>query len=333
MITSPTTTTTISNTMTSSVVDCVIIGGSYAGLSAALALGRSLRNTIVIDNGLPCNRFASHSHNFLSHDGSNPSDIAQLGRQQIQEQYKTVQFIQGRVESAKIKKDDNDNESESIFELVTDSGDNIFESKKIIFASGITDLFPTEISGFAECWGKSVIHCPYCHGFEFQTEPTGLFMNPTFAMHMAPIVRNLTPNLTIFCTDLTGFTDDQLDRMKANQIEVISTNIREIQHDDGFMTGVVLDDGRSIPLKALYAALPFELNCKSLMETLGCTVTEQGYLAVNDMQKTNVPGIFGCGDSTTMFRSVANAVRGGHVAGAVVNMELCSAEFAKGRSH
>lgn len=309
-------------TIPTAAVDCVIIGGSYAGLSAALVLGRSLRNTIVIDEGLPCNRFAPHSQNFLTHDGSPPSEIAELGRQQIQAKYKSVHFVNDRVESATLSS------SSSLFELTTLNGDTI-EARKIIFASGVKDIFP-DIPGFAECWGKTIIHCPYCHGFEFQSQPTGLFMNANVAAHMAPIVRNLTPDVTLFCSDTSGFSEEQLNLIQANQIPIITSPITEFQHDNGQLIGVVVEDGREIALKTLYAHIPFELNCKAMMESLGCTFTDHGFISINDMQKSTsstVPGIFACGDATTMFRSVANAVRGGNIAGAVANMELCAADF------
>lgn len=314
---------------TTAAVDCLIVGGSYAGLSAALTLGRSLRKTIVIDEGLPCNRFAPHSQNFLTHDGSRPSDIAELGRQQIQSKYQSVQFVADRVESAVVSS------STSNFQVTTQQGYTI-EARKIIFASGVKDIFP-DIPGFAECWGKSVIHCPYCHGFEYQSQPTGLFMNAMVALHMAPIVRNLTPDVTLFCQDLSPLSEEQLNLIKANQIPIITSPITQIKHDHGQLTGVVVEDGREFPLKTLYAHIPYEVNCKAIMESLGCTFTELGFISVTEMQKASsstttptdtVPGIFACGDATTMFRSVANAVRGGNVAGAVANMELCAADFA-----
>lgn len=250
-----------------------------------------------------------------------------MGRQQIQSKYKTVHFVSDRVESATIS---SSSSQSSLFQLTTQKGDTI-ETRTIIFACGVTDIVP-DIPGFAECWGKSVIHCPYCHGFEFQSEPTGLFMDSNVAGHMAPIVRNLTPDLTMFCQDLSGLSEEQLSLIKANQIPIITSPITRIQHENGQLTGVVLEDGREIPLKTLYSHIPFQVNCKAIMESLGCSFTDRGFLSVTEMQKatsSTIPsGIFACGDATTMFRTVANAVRGGNMAGVVTNMELCAADFA-----
>ena len=308
-------------------VDCVIVGGSYGGLSAALALGRSLRRVVVVDEGLPCNRYTPHSQNFLTRDGSAPSEIAAIGKQQIQEKYKTVDFVQGRVSS--VKKSDTAPLTCS-FEVTTRDGD-IFEAKKILFATGVKDIFPN-IPGFAECWGKSVIHCPYCHGFEYHSEATGMLLRGDITMHMAPMIRNLTPNLKIFgngqiLSDV--LLEEEMAQLETNGIEIISSPIKELQHDgSGYLENVILDDGTSIPLKAMYAALPVEVNAKTIMDELGCEFNDGGYLAVNTMQKTNVPGIFGCGDATTMLRSVAYSVSSGNIAGALINMELSGEAFA-----
>ena len=134
--------------------DVIIIGGSYSGLSAAMSLGRSLRQVLVIDSGLPCNKQTPHSHNFITQDGEKPAVISAKAKLQV-DIYKTVQFFNGLAVKA-FKKNKG-------FEITTESGD-VFTSRKVLFATGVKDLLP-EINGFAECWGISVLHCPYCHGY------------------------------------------------------------------------------------------------------------------------------------------------------------------------
>src|SRR5687767_10565291 len=130
--------------------DVIIIGGSYAGLSAAMALGRALRNVLIIDSGKPCNRQTPHSHNFITQDGKTPAEIATLAKQQV-EKYDTVTFFSGlATDGAK---------TENGFQIQTGSGET-FRAKKLIFATGVKDVMPT-IEGYAECWGISVLHCPY----------------------------------------------------------------------------------------------------------------------------------------------------------------------------
>ena len=165
--------------MKSETFDVIIIGGSYSGLSAGLALGRSLRSVLIIDSGKPCNRQTPHSHNFLTQDGQTPAAIAAVGRQQV-EKYETVKFFSGLATGGR--------KTSSGFEIQTDSGRN-FTARKLIFASGIRDIMPA-IDGFAECWGISVIHCPYCHGYEVRNQPTGILGNGEYAYEFSSFILN-----------------------------------------------------------------------------------------------------------------------------------------------
>lgn len=304
-------------------VDCVIVGGSYGGLSAALCLGRSLRQTVVIDEGLPCNRFTPHSQNFLTRDGFNPAEIASIGKQQIMDKYKTVEFQQDRVVS--IQKKSTENEIYP-FEVKTASG-NSMESKTLIISTGVTDIFPQDIPGFAECWGKSVIHCPYCHGYENKSQPTAIFMPKAKAIHMIPLVRNLASEVKVISDDT--FDENELALFEKNGVQVMPSPIQEIQHENGHLSAVMLKDGTELKVKALYAGIPFEVNAKNIIQDeLGCEFDEHGFVKVDGMQKTTVDGVYAVGDATTMFRTVANAVHGGNKAGALINMGLCQKEFA-----
>ena len=153
--------------------DVIIIGGSYSGLAAAMALGRALRKVLIIDSGKPCNRQTPYSHNFLTQDGKTPKEIATLAKQQVT-MYDSVEFFNSL--ATKVSKTENG------FEVQTSSGD-IFKSKKLIFATGIKDEMPS-IKGFSECWGISVLHCPYCHGYEVRNETTGIFGNGEYGFEL-----------------------------------------------------------------------------------------------------------------------------------------------------
>ncbi|MBO9595676.1 MAG: NAD(P)/FAD-dependent oxidoreductase [Niabella sp.] len=295
--------------------DVVVIGGSYAGLSAAMALGRSLKKVLVLDSETPCNAVTPHSHNFLTQDGSTPAEIAALARQQVA-RYDTVQFRTDPATGATL--------SGHHFTVTTQSGHR-FQSRKLIFATGIKDLLPA-IKGFAECWGKSVIHCPYCHGYEYRNEKTGILANGSVALHLATLVHNLTGNLTLFTNGASFFTAEEQQRLQQRDIAIVQTEIRELQQSNGQLQQVVLTDGAAIPLKALYARVPFEQQT-SLPAALGCSFTEQGHILVDSMQKTLVPGVFACGDAVSPMRSVASAVAGGNLAGAMANHELSQEDF------
>lgn len=295
--------------------DVIITGGSYAGLSAAMALGRSLRNVLVIDNGKPCNRQTPHSHNFITHDGKTPKEISHLAKKDV-EKYDTVHFYNGTV----IKM----SESNSGFAVETASGD-IFYAKKLILASGVKDVMP-DIPGFAECWGISVLHCPYCHGYEVKNEVTGILSNGEMAFEFSKLIFNMTKSLTLFTNGKAVLSDDQIEKLKQNTISLNENEIEKIEHADGYIQQIIFKNGETVSLQALYAKIPFEQNIDA-SGNLGCELTEQGFIKVDFMQKTNVPGVFACGDNVTMMRSVANAVAQGNFAGAMVNKELSDEAF------
>lgn len=295
--------------------DVIIIGGSYAGLSAGMSLGRSLRKVLIIDSGKPCNRQTPHSHNFITHDGEKPAVIAQKAKEQVL-QYDTVQFIDDFVSGGK--------KTENGFTVTTQSG-RVFNAKKIIFASGVKDTIP-DIKGFADCWGISVIHCPYCHGYEFKSKKTAIMANAERAFHLAMLVNNLTDDITIIAPSVSEFTEEQLFKLKTHNIEIITKTITEIQHEEGFVQHVVFEDGEKRSFEAVYAGIPFEQSAALPFE-LGCELTEMGHIKIDAFQKTTIEGIFACGDNSSPMRSVANAVHAGNLTGAMVNAEITKERF------
>lgn len=295
--------------------DVIIIGGSYAGLSAGMALGRSLRKVLIIDSGLPCNRSTPQSHNFLTHDGERPALISGKAKEEVLA-YDTVTFLSGRAVSG--------NQTSNGFEIITQGG-GVFSGRKLIFATGISDILP-EIKGFEDCWGISVIHCPYCHGYEFRGEKTGIMANGDRAFHLLSLIRNLTPDPVILTSGPAAFHPEQWAVLKKHRIQIIEENVTEMAHESGQLREVIFKNGERTGLKAVYAALPFTQHC-NIPALLGCEVTEQGYIRVDALQKTSVSGIYACGDNSGMMRSVANAVATGNMTGALVNKELAESEF------
>lgn len=295
--------------------EVIIIGGSYAGLSAAMALGRSLRKTLVIDAGKPCNRQTPHSHNFLTQDGSTPKEISEIAKSQITT-YDSIKFYDGLAVSGKRKN--------GAFEISTLKGDN-FTAKKLIFAAGIKDLMPN-IKGFSECWGISVVHCPYCHGYEIRNKKTAIIANGERAFHLASLVNNLTKEIAIITSGAKDFEKEQLEKLKQHKIQIIEKEISSIKHRNGHVEDIVFKDGSTENFECAYAAIPFELN-SNIPKELGCNLTEDELIEVNFMQQTTQEGIFACGDNSSMMRSVALAVSSGNIAGAVVNGELTKENF------
>ncbi|GAB2528765.1 NAD(P)/FAD-dependent oxidoreductase [Spirosoma aerophilum] len=295
--------------------EVIIIGGSYAGLAAAMALGRSLRTVLIIDSGLPCNRQTPLSHNFITQDGEKPGVITQKAKEQVL-RYSTVTFLSDLAISGQ--------KNQSGFTITTQSNGS-FQARKLIFASGIKDIMP-DIKGFADCWGISVIHCPYCHGYEFRGQNTALIANGDRALHLASLINNLTPKLTILTSGKAAFNSAQLVKLTRHGISIEEAKIVELEHQNGHLNKILFEDGHNRDFDAAYAAIPF-VQHSDIPVSLGCELTEQGYFYVDAFQKTTVAGVYACGDSTSMMRSVASAVSSGNLTGAMLNKELIDEQF------
>ncbi|MEQ8471291.1 MAG: NAD(P)/FAD-dependent oxidoreductase [Marinoscillum sp.] len=294
--------------------EVIIVGGSYAGLSAALTLGRSLRKVLVIDKGEPCNRFTPHSHNFLTRDGQAPEDISKRAVSDVLK-YETVRLINDYAVEAVVL--------DQGFSIVTDSGSH-YTSQKLVLATGLKDILP-EINGFAECWGKSIVHCPYCHGYEEKGRSTGILANGEGAMHYAPLVKNLTGELTIFTNGKAEFAQDELTLLGQNEITIDERPLVSVQQSNGRIEALNFDDRQQVPLEVLYCAVPFEINGR-LHSLLDCELDERGLIKVDFAQKTNVKDVFACGDNSGM-RSLSKAIAAGTMVGAMINFELANAKF------
>jgi len=295
--------------------DVIIVGGSYSGLAAGMALGRALRKVLIIDEGKPCNRQTPFSHNFLTNDGKSPTEIAALANRQVR-RYETVKFFDGLATSG-IK-------TENGFEIQVASGET-FAAKTLIFATGIIDVLP-DIDGLAACWGISVIHCPFCHGYEVRNEKTGILGNGDYSYDFASLISNWTKDLTLFTNDTSTLTTEQTQRLRKHNISIVEKDVERLVHTNGHLQNIVFSDGSKFSLKALYAPSPFAQHCQ-IPKLLGCELTDDGYIKIDPFQETTVPGVFACGDNTTRMRTVANAVAMGTTAGMTVSKKVILDEF------
>lgn len=295
--------------------DVIIVGGSYAGLSAAMTLGRSLRNVLIIDSGNPCNKQTPYSHNFITNDGQKPKEINQKAKKQVLK-YDTVKFYSGLVTSVETVNNE--------FEIVTQSKD-LFKAKKVLFATGITDVFPN-IKGFSECWGISVLHCPYCHGYEVKQKNIGLIANGDAGFDLVKLITNWSSNLTLFTNGKSTLNEQQIDTIKKLKIEVIEKEIETLHQTDGIVKSLKFIDGTEKSLEAIFARIGFKQHC-NIPKEMGCELTDQGHIKVDDFHRTTVKGVYAAGDNTTFFRSVSVAVAAGTKAGAFINKELIDDVF------
>lgn len=295
--------------------DVIIIGGSYSGLAAGMALGRALKNVLIIDSGKPCNRQTPYSHNFLTNDGKAPGEIAALGKLQVS-QYATVNFFEGLATSV-IK-------TTHGFDLKVATGE-IFVAKKLIFATGIKDI-PPAIDGLAECWGISVIHCPYCHGYEVRHEKTGILANGDIAFDFTRLISNWSKDLILFTNGPSTLMKEQVEKLQKQKIKIIEAEIEKLEHANGHVQNIVFNGGTRHSIKAIYAPSPFEQHCK-IPESLGCDLTEEGYLKIDSSFETSVKGVFAIGDNAAKMRTVANAVAMGTAAGMIISKKMILENF------
>jgi len=295
--------------------DVIIVGGSYAGLAAGMALGRALRRVLIIDSGNPCNKQTPHSHNFLTNDGKTPKEIASLARQQVQ-MYDTVKFIDALVTAG--------TKTKTGFEIQIQTGET-FIARKAVFATGVRDIMP-EIPGFRACWGISVLHCPYCHGYEVRQQKTGILANGDTAFELASLISNWTNDLTIYTNGISTLNEQQREKLRKHKIDIVEAAIARLENRDGYIRNIIFKDGKKAPLKALYTRLPF-VQHSTIPEELGCEITTEGYIKIDAAQRTTIQGVYACGDNTIRIRTVANAVATGTTTGLMVNKELIEESF------
>lgn len=297
--------------------EVIIIGGSYAGLSAALALGRSLRNTLIIDSGRPCNAQTPHSHNFLTHDGSTPVELTELSRKDVLK-YPTISMIHDTAIGVE--------KMEDLITITTNTG-GVFITGKLILCTGIKDILP-DIDGFSDCWGISVLHCPYCHGYEVRGKKIGLLVNGEMAFELCKLISNWSRDLTLFTNGPANISAEHLMKIEALDIPIFENKINKFEHVDGQISSIQFENGMEYTIEAMFARIQFEQH-SDLAKQLNCEFNEFGYVKVDEMHSTSVVNVYAAGDNTNMMRSVANAVAAGNKIGAMVNRILIEEAFSR----
>ncbi len=294
-------------------MDVLILGGGAAGLSAAMAIGRLGQSALVCDDDRPRNAPAAHMNNFPSRDGLSPVEWRAQVRSELKK-YDSISFYSGSVTTIERR--------ESEFEA-TLSDDSKRKFHRIVLANGISDQLPA-VPGLRERWGRSVFHCPYCHGFEVRALKLGLVANGKLAEHLGPMIASLSSELILFTNGPSQLTPDFRNQLSQKRIALIESPIANLTDK----ASVVLEDGLSVKRDALFWApvLPFQLK-SSLGERLGCELTELGLYKVDAMGKTTVPGVFAAGDAANPMHSVLMAAASGQMAGAAAISELLHQRF------
>ncbi len=295
--------------------DVIIIGGSYAGLSAALSLGRAMRHVLIMDTGTPSNWQTPYAHNMLLHDGQTPAEITAAAKAQVLA-YPTVSFVEERATGASRLGTD--------FVIDTEQG-KTYTSRKLILATGLTDIMP-DMEGYKECWGISLLHCPYCHGYEARNKRTGILGNSDMGYDFACMLRNWTKELTLYTNGESTLTAEQMEKLKHHHVAVIETPISSIDQKNGHVKHLVFEDGWQVPLTVLYTR-PDHQHQSDIAERLGCIFTAHNLIETDAFQRTNVHGVYAAGDNSSVGRSIAVAIAHGSVAGMMVNKEMMEEAF------
>ncbi|MGE8167807.1 NAD(P)/FAD-dependent oxidoreductase [Pseudomonas putida] len=289
--------------------EVIIVGGSYAGISAGMQLARAHRKVLVIDAGNRRNRFAEHSHGFLGQDGRSPAVIVQEAREQLLA-YPTVQWM---VQSAVSVETLGNGFAITTADGVQHSG------RRLILAGGVTDELPA-IAGLQERWGRSVFHCPYCHGYELGGGPIGVLAASPLAMHHAMMLPDWGPT-TLLLNGVFTPDDDQLAQLQRRGVRVEQEAVVAVA---GERADITLASGRVIEFAGLFTQ-PRTRMASTLPEELGCAF-EDGplgrFIKVDAMRETSVPGVFACGDASVAAGNVAIAVGDGARTGGAVHHSL-----------
>ncbi|WP_455296982.1 NAD(P)/FAD-dependent oxidoreductase [Brucella pituitosa] len=286
--------------------DVIIIGGSFAGLAAALQLGRARRKVTVLDTGLPRNRFAGRSHGMLGHDHKPPLDILAEARRQLT-RYPAIRLVNARADSISGTIDN--------FSVLTEEG-KTFGARRLILSYGIVDQMPA-VPGFAESWGTSIIPCPYCDGFEVADQHWGLVWSGPQSMNQVRLFQDWTDRLTVFGNGHDITPEIRVDLERRN-VPVVDGRITEIARHGDHNATIKLDIGSDVAIDILFAH-PRNKPSASLHESMGLITIDTPLgivLKVDERCETSIPGVYAAGDLTNpQLPSVTTASWQGAMAG------------------
>ena len=295
--------------------EVVVVGGGAAGLSAALVLGRARRRTLVVDAGEPRNAPAAHLQGFLSRDGMPPAEFLAVGREEIARY--GVELVRDRAVGA--TRDDAGGFAETL------AGGRTVRARQQLVATALKDELPP-VPGVAERFGRDVLHCPYCHGWEVRDQAFGVLATTPMSVHQALMVTQWSKDVTLFLHQVeeTELTDDDLRRLATAGVRVVPGEVAGLRIEDDRLTGVRLADGSVHDREALFVA-PRPVPRNDLFVGLGAELTETpfgAYPVIDERGLTTVPGLWAAGNASGFAEQVVNAASRGYRAGAAINGEL-----------
>lgn len=300
--------------MSAETYDVIVVGGSFAGLAAAMQLGRARRRVLLVDAGKPRNRFAHASHGFLGQDGRSPAEILDVFRSQVLA-YPTVRFLAGEVSDAQ-------NAGEDGFDVSLASGERP-RAQRLVLATGIIDDLPP-VPGVRERWGVTVLHCPYCHGYEVGDQRLGVLATGEMSLHQAVLLRDWSAEVTLFTNQVLDLEADQRAALEARGIRVEEEAVEELAGTAPELEGVRLRNGGLVEIEALFTGSRTRM-ASPLAERLGCAFDDGpfGPLVRTDASKeTTVAGVYCAGDAARAPHNATWAASDGVMAGISAHRSL-----------
>ncbi|WP_175954280.1 NAD(P)/FAD-dependent oxidoreductase [Burkholderia sp. BCC0405] len=293
--------------------EVIVIGGSFAGLSAAMQLARARRRVLVVDAGRPRNRFATHAHGFFGQDGKPPAQIVDEAAAQLAA-YPTVQRIAGDVRTA-------ERDAHGRFHVTLADGRRA-SADRLILATGIRDELPA-LPGLAERWGVSVLHCPYCHGYEVSGQRLGVLATHPLSVHQAILLPDWGPT-TWFTQGRAEANDEEAALLAARGMRIERSPVVAIVGDAPRIEALRLADGQVVPIDALFVGARTVM-ASDLAQQLGCAFDEGPLgiaIRVDAWKQTSVAGVFAAGDASSLMTNATFASASGVAAGVGAHRSL-----------
>lgn len=302
--------------------DVVVVGGGAAGLSGALTLLRARRSVLVVDDGRPRNAPAAGVHTFLTREGTPPAELLATGRTE-------VTGYGGEIATGTVVTAERPDEGD--FRLTLNDG-RVVEARRLLVATGLTDELP-EVAGLAQRWGREVVHCPYCHGWEVRDQAIGVLATGPIAVHQALLWRQLSDDVVLFTHTAPEPDEEDLERLTARGVAVVPGRVTAVEVTGDRLTGVRLADGRVVARQALAVATRLVARDAPLAG-LGLKAVElelKGeivgtHIPADPSGATGVPGVWVAGNVTGLMDQVIAAAAAGVRAGAAINADLVAEE-------
>ncbi len=296
--------------------DVVVVGGGAAGLSAALVLTRARRRVAVVDAGEPRNAPAAHMHGYLGSDGLPPADLRRAGREEVAGY--GGDLVLGRVTDIAVGQTSPANDNRRWFDVMLEDGSTL-RTRRVLVTTGLRDELP-DIPGVRERWGRDLLHCPYCHGWEVRDQPLGVLGGSAEAIFHAHLIREWSSDVMFFANGAT-MTDDQREQFAARGIGVVDEPVTRLLVEVDRLTGVELLSGHVVHRAAVFIRPHFVPN-DDLLVGLGCATHDNGWVTADAVGRTTVPGVWAAGNAVNPRAQVITAAGEGSAAAIAINNDL-----------